>query len=259
MVSSVAEVAALAGTSAASVTRFCRAIGLSGFPDLRLQLAAELGRSPSAAWTRDLGSGIADDDPPKTVAAVVAAADIQAIQTTAAEIDGIAVTQAADALVAASRILVFGVGGSALVSLEAQFRLSRINRPVWAHLDVHQTMMAASLLGSGDVFWGISRSGRTHEVVDALTTARESGATTVALTSFPRSPLATVADIALITSVQDTETRHGSLAARYAQLLVVDVVYSVVAQHSYSETADALAATTRALVSHRTSRPAHRS
>src|SRR5262245_62799794 len=60
---SITELAKRAGTSPATVTRFCRAIGYTGYPALRVGAAAEQGR-PSAheTWDSDIGRAFHRDD-----------------------------------------------------------------------------------------------------------------------------------------------------------------------------------------------------
>src|SRR5262245_632831 len=53
---SITELAARAGTSAATVTRFCRAIGYTGYLALRVGAATEQGRSSAhEIWDTDIG------------------------------------------------------------------------------------------------------------------------------------------------------------------------------------------------------------
>ena len=66
-----------------------------------------------------------------------------------------------------------------------------------------------------------------------LAEAGSHGATTIALTSFPRSPLAEVADIVLLTATQATTFRPDALSARHPQLVVLDLLYIAVAQRTY--------------------------
>src|SRR3978361_1479417 len=48
---SITELAERAGTSPATITRFCRAIGYTGYPALRVGAAAEEGRAgPPESW-----------------------------------------------------------------------------------------------------------------------------------------------------------------------------------------------------------------
>lgn len=253
--SSIGELARLSGTSQASVTRFCQSLGASGYPEFRVRIAQEFGRSPDVSWSYDVGAEIQATDPPERIAAILAATDVRALQFTLEQLDPKAITAAAEAITVAGRIDIFGVGNSRFIADELQLRLHRIGCPAWSPNDSHVAVMSAALHRASDVFFGISRSGRTVEVIEAATEARRRGSTTIALTGFPASPLADVAEIVITTHVQDAQTRHGSLAARYAQLLVADVVYSAVAQQTFGRSAEALAKTSDALVSHRRLKP----
>src|ERR1700749_669469 len=55
----IVELAERSGTSPATVTRFCRALGFEGYADLRLAIAGETGRAArSAGWAEDIGRAI---------------------------------------------------------------------------------------------------------------------------------------------------------------------------------------------------------
>ena len=77
------------------------------------------------------------------------------------------------------------------------------------------------------------------------------GATTVALTSFSRSPLADVADVVLLTAVQGTPFRPDALSARHPQLVVLDLLYIAVAQRLHDRADTAFQVTARAVDAHR--------
>ncbi|WP_344820807.1 SIS domain-containing protein [Nonomuraea africana] len=98
---------------------------------------------------------------------------------------------------------------------------------------------------------GISHSGTTAEVVEPLTIAKERGATTIAVTNFPRSPLAEVADIVLTTAARDTPFRAGGVAARHTQMLVLDCLYIGVVQRTHETSDQLLTAATEAVAKHR--------
>src|SRR5437879_3131326 len=52
----IVELAERSGTSPATVTSFCRALGIEGYADLRLGIAGETGRAArSAGWSVDIG------------------------------------------------------------------------------------------------------------------------------------------------------------------------------------------------------------
>jgi len=91
------------------------------------------------------------------------------------------------------------------------------------------------------------------ETVQALTLAQEAGATTVAVTNFPASPLAELADVVLSTTARETQFRSGAMSSRIAQLAVVDFLFVRVAQRRYDQTTAALKATYEAVRPHRLS------
>lgn len=253
----IVELAERSGTSPATITRFCRAMDFEGYADLRLGIAAETGRmTRSAGWTVDIGREIQPTDPLSRVLGQIMAADTQAMHDTAALLDLAEVERAADAIAQASRVDIYGASGSALVGGEMQFSLHRIGVAAWAWTDVHNGLASAALLRAGDVALGISHSGQTRETIEMLAEAGSHGATTVALTSFPRSPLAEVADIILLTASQATTFRPDALSARHPQLVVLDLLYIAVAQRTHDRAHAAFQRTAQAVAGHKTAREA---
>lgn len=227
---STAALAERAGVSQASVTRFAQAVGLSSHQQLRIALAAQLGRAEVPGWSTDLGPLINDDDTVARVATVVANADIRAITQTVDQLDLEALDRAAHVLAGARRIDVYGVGGSSTIAAELEMRLFRIGVQVRAWPEVHGAATSAALLTAADAVVAISHSGATTEVMEPVDLARDRGAKVIAITSDPRSPLAAAADEVLTTAVLETSFRSGGLAARHSQLVVTDCLYIRVAQ-----------------------------
>jgi DNA-binding MurR/RpiR family transcriptional regulator len=254
---SIVDLAERSGTSTATVTRLSRTLGFPGYANLRVAIATETGRAEQARWETDISGDIGPDDPLDRALGVIAAADTRAIQATAGGLDLDAVKRVADAIAAAGRVELFGLGSSGTAAREMAFRLERIRIPVWFRPDTHTALTNAALVGPRDVAIGLSHSGRTREVIEVLSEASDHGALTVAVTSFGRSPVAEVADVVLITSVHETTFRLAALSALHSQLVVLDLIYVAVAQRTYERTADALEITVRAVEAHRLPDPAN--
>ncbi len=237
--------------SPATVTRFCRRAGFGDYAQLRVAIAAEGGRAEQARWEMDLGRDIERNDPVDRVLQVVATADTRTLQETASQLDLEALERAAEAIAHTGHLDLFGVGGSGLSAGEMQFRLERLGIACWSRLDIHSALTSAALLGPGDVSLAISHSGRTREAVEVLGEAASREATTIALTGDSHSPLAEIADLVLTTAVRETSFRPEALAAKHAQLLVLDVIYVLVAQRRYEETGRAFELTATATEPHR--------
>ena len=247
---SITEVAEAAGTSETTVTRFCKAIGVGGYPELRIALAADTART-AARLDRDLGSDIAPTDDLSQVVGKVAFADARAVEETADQLEIPTLSAVVDAVASAGRVDVYGVGASAFVAADLQQQLHRIGRISFAWSDTHIMLTSAAVLSEGDVAFGISHTGATADTVEALRVAREHGATTVALTNFPRSPISEVADHVLTTAARETTFRSGAMASRIAQLTVIDCLFIGVAQKHLDSARNALESTYEAVGGHR--------
>src|SRR6201992_2539213 len=111
---SISELSRSCGTSATTVVRFCRAVGLSGYPELRLALAGAVvtGDAPALA-SQDISPG----DDVGLIAKKIAYADAAAVTDTANHLDPVAVLNVVNALATAHRIAIYGVGASGYARL----------------------------------------------------------------------------------------------------------------------------------------------
>jgi DNA-binding MurR/RpiR family transcriptional regulator len=250
-VTTITELAQACDTSETTVIRFCRTIGFSGYPALRLTLATEAGRAAGVDHEGAVSSDISPDDALDEVVKKIAFADARAVEDTASQLDTAILERVIDAIVAARRVDIYGVGASACVALDVQQKLHRIGKVAFAWSDTHLALTSAAVLTDQDVAVGISHTGATRDTIDALAEARKHGAKTVALTNFPRSPITGVADLVLTTAARETTFRSGATASRLAQLTVVDCIFVGVAQRTYDETLAALAVTLDAVSSRR--------
>ncbi|HZE40914.1 MAG TPA: MurR/RpiR family transcriptional regulator [Stackebrandtia sp.] len=252
--STIVELAERSGTSPATVTRFCRTLGYDGYAALRVAIATETGRAEaqgSDGWQVDIGREIRPDDPLERVLGSVLAAEIAALQDTAHSLDLDGVARAAEAIVRARRVDMYGIDGSALVIGQLQIRLHRIGIPAWSWSEVHGALASAALLTGEDVAIGFSHSGTTSETVEMLAEAGSHGALAVAVTSFPSSPVAEVADIVLTSATRASTSQSDVLAARHSQLLVSDILYLAVAQRAFPSMVAAFETTAQAVAGHR--------
>ncbi|MFC5824528.1 MurR/RpiR family transcriptional regulator [Nonomuraea insulae] len=238
---SIAELAARCETSTTSVVRFYQRMGYAHYKDFRIDLTRAVAREELARSNLPEVSGDIDrDDSLEGIVSKVAMNETLSIADTARSLDMEALAEAVALLLAARRIDSFGVGASALVGLDLQQKLSRIGRTAINWHDAHSAWTSAATLSSGCVAVAVSHTGATVDTVEFLSIARKSGAATVAITNFHDSPLARSADVTLTTAARETKFRSGALGSRIAQLMVVDCLFTGVAQASYDESMQAL-------------------
>jgi DNA-binding MurR/RpiR family transcriptional regulator len=221
---SISELAVRASVGESTVIRFCRALGYDGYQEFKLRLAQDL-----VEPVEYIHENITFNDSTDELAKKIFQTNIKAVEDTMKSLDRGMVEVAAKALAAARKIDLYGVGYSSFTALDGKLKFTRLGLSADSYGDAHLQAMAAAALRKGDVAIGISHSGSTKDVVDALATARRSGAATIAVTNFSPSPLTKSADIVLLTASPDTPLGGEVLTSRIAQLCVIDVLAVAVA------------------------------
>jgi len=227
------ELARRAGVSEPTVTRFSRAVGCAGVRELKVKLAQSLvvGRI-YLEEPPDAGS-----NPGKPTVWQMILEDIhRAINTAERQLVVADFERAAAAIASCGKLVTFGVGGgSTMVATEAKHRFFRLGVAVSNYSDGQLMRMVAATLDKKDVVLAISATGKPKEIVDAVTIARDYGATVIAVTK-PNSPLAAAADIPLGLYVPETPNALKPTASRYAFLAAVDLLAALTAYRSPRDT-----------------------
>ncbi|HEX7294681.1 MAG TPA: MurR/RpiR family transcriptional regulator [Pyrinomonadaceae bacterium] len=216
---SVSEAARDIGVGESTVIRFCRSLGYKGYQEFKLRLAQDL-----VEPVEFIHENITFQDSTADLAQKVFQTNIQAVADTMKALDPQMVEVAAKKLADAGRIDIYGVGYSSFTALDAKLKFVRLGLVADAYGDAHLQAMAAASLRKNDVAIGISHSGSTKDVVDALSLARKSGAATIAITNFSPSPITRASDVVLLTASPESPLGGEVLTSRIAQLCVLDVL-----------------------------------
>ena len=244
----MASLAERAGVSQASVIRFTRALGMSGLPALRIELAQELSRQAVELERSNIAQGeINRSDTLADVVAKVAFHEARSIEQTARGVDLAALDRVAQAIANGHHVATFGVGASGLAAADLAQKLQRIGLMCLSSHDTHVQLVHAALADPTTVTVAFSHGGRTVEVLRAQQIARQAGALTVAVTNDPESPVAQASELVLRTSAREAAMRAAALASRIAQLAVVDFLFVRVAQLRFDDLGTALRATFEAV------------
>ncbi|CDX51246.1 RpiR family transcriptional regulator [Mesorhizobium plurifarium] len=211
---SITELAETSGSSEASVMRFCRDQGFSGFQDFKLALAKELATDERA---RDNGS------PSDDIQRLVETA-ITSLRETEQLIVREDVAVASRKLLDASVVECFGIAASAVTAQYLAYKMTRIGKFSRALGDAHLAVMAAGTAQPGTVQVVISSSGSTIDAVRVAELARSKGAFVIGISNRSKSPLMAVCDLALIASWPETPLTGGAFPSKISQLLIVDAL-----------------------------------
>ncbi len=218
---SITELAELAGTSEATVTRVCTKLGYSGFQALKVSVAREL-----VSQQEKIHEDLKADSPPEMIIDKIFSSAIHTLTMTRKALDGKAVAGSIDALCRARRIVVIGNGNSGAIALDAQHKFLRIGLNVSAYTDDHMQMIAVVSMTKNDVLIAISHSGSSRDVAEAMQVAKENGATVISITNNGISPVSKLADIRLYTYSQETKYRTYAISSRMAELTIIDTLYT---------------------------------
>ncbi len=219
---SISELAVKCGCGDATVVRFSRRLGFEGYQALKIGIAGELSAVSS------VGTEIQKEDSCFEIFRKRIHDISVALQNTESVLDEEDLEKAANILMHAKRIVIFGLGNSAAIATDAAHKFLRLGLNAQACCDNHLQAIIASHLDRQSVAVGISHSGSSKDIVEALRLSKIGGATTIGITNYGTSPIVEAADISLFTKAD--ETRHSILAmsSRIAQLAIFDAIYTYI-------------------------------
>lgn len=180
----ITELGKITGTSGATITRFCKKIECDSFIDMKIKLSS-LKRT-------------SDDVKEDGILSDVYSYYNKVIERTKHSISHEQILQVVQEIKKANKIYIYGVGSSGLTAQEMMQRLLRMGFNVSGISDSHMMIINSSIVSEKDLVIGISISGTTEEVIDALKISRSNGAKIVSITSFEESLITNLGDINLI-------------------------------------------------------------
>ncbi len=224
----VTELAERTQTSESTVVRLCQKIGYKGYQEFKIMLARDL-----VGPTETVYEQIDRTDSLSALKTKVFQANAQALKDTIEVLADEELGKAVEAIARARRVEVYGIGGSAPLALDAYHKFMRLGiHAVWLN-DSDLMAMSSSLLESSDVALGISHTGASRDVCDAMENARNAGATTICITHQATSPITKVSNIKLFTAAKETAFGSDATSSRIAQLSIIDVLYAGIANQDY--------------------------
>lgn len=225
---SIAALAENSGVSDPTVVRTCQKLGFTGYQNLKVTLAQNI-----ATPLQSVREEVHIDDDITRILEKVFQSTIHAIEFTNETINPADVQQAAEMIMNAGRIMIFGLGGSGPVAADIQHKLLRLGFNVQAYTDSHlQALASASYAGKDDVVFAVSHSGSSKGVVDNARLAKQNGAKIISLTNMGSSPLSKLADCALYTASDETKFRIVAITSRIASLTIIDAIYAYISVRS---------------------------
>lgn len=238
---SIVELAEQCKCSEATIVRFSKRLGLSGYQELKISLASEGGSSY-------VSTNIKDDDSAYDIYTKVCNDIYMSLEKTKKSLKPESMALAAEKICKAKKIVIFGLGNSASVAIDASHKFLRAGLSAVAYTDNHMQVIAASHLSDGDIAIAISHSGSSKDIVEALKIAKDHGAATIAITNSGKSPILKQADIVLSTTADETRYNILALNSRIVQLAIIDSLYFYVVNNQSESTISSIKETEHSLL-----------
>lgn len=219
---SIGLVAKACGTSPATVYRFCRDLGYDGYKEFQLDLAAAVAQTDGVP----LGE-FAEGASPATIIRQVFEYNRQSLADTERMLDDRVMVRVAKLIQRSRKVLFLGIGASGLVARLAAQRLLTLGIAAVAVEDPYAQIFATGNLGPHDVVVGISHTGETAAIIEAIRRARQKRARTVILTNYPHSPLAQEGALQLTTAFPEHRINAATSSSIVAQLAVITSLYFI--------------------------------
>lgn len=194
------EIAQEAGVSVPSVTRLARKLGYSGFMDFRVSLA-----SGSSAVKREISLPISSADSIEVIIQKLMGGHISAIESTLKVLDTEKLSHLCDRIFACKRVVWFSVGSCVQLAINVSDGLCHmgVDSVVIGNRSLAIMQDYAERMGKDDLVFCLTRSGKTHQTLSCLKTAKANGAETVLITNLVNSPGEQYADHFICTSRHD--------------------------------------------------------
>ena len=199
------------GVSESTVVRFASELGYDGYPDMQRSLQKMIrNRLTTVQRIEVTNDRLGDQD----LLSMVLQSDVEKIRQTLEELDRDSFYSAVDAIVAARKIYIIGVRSSAAIAsfLHFYFNLIFDNVVLVSANTASETFESLLRVGEGDAVIGISFPRYSSRTVQALSFARDRGATAIAITDSETSPLAPISRYTL-TARSDMASFVDSLVA----------------------------------------------
>lgn len=216
---SLSELAEFAQVSQGSIINFANKFGRGGFPSLKLEVAAAIAQEQNKTFMRTR----ADDSLSETMRDT--ASDISdALSNTIEANSEDALCRAANMILAAKKVEIYGVFRSAAVATDFYYQLLQIGINATFVGDVLTCAVSASMLDKSDLVIAISSLGQTPEIINATTLAKKNQVPVISITSSVDSPLSSISDVTLISAPSGNSLTSKSSEIRLSQLAITDAL-----------------------------------
>jgi DNA-binding MurR/RpiR family transcriptional regulator len=227
----ITELAKASKSSAATIVRYTKFLGFSGYRDFTKSLFSEAqNKQRYPENVRDLENISEDDSSIEATIQRVSRGNIAAIENSLKVVNPKDIETAVNKLDNAGKIYFYAIGGSVIAAKDAVFKFQRIGIECQAFDSVHDQILSASILTKSDVAFYISYSGESKDLIKSLKIAKENKAFTIGMTKYSDNTLSKLVDLTIRHAAVSEGIRTNSTKSRIAQLNIIDILFTRLAE-----------------------------
>ncbi len=217
----VGELAVKCQVSEASISRFCKKIGLKGFHHLKISIAKELvNRDDIEEYSND----ISIDNKEQSLKSILANKVAELTQTVSMmDTDNLDIIL--KKINNARSVLFAAVGNTIPVAMDGAYKLNQIGIPAIS-TPVLETQLAYSYnLTADDVVIAISNSGESTGVINIIEAAKQNKAITISITNHDNSSIAKLSEYHITTASLEKMLFDEYCFSRVSATMVIEILY----------------------------------
>lgn len=221
---SIQELSQKIGISMSAISRFTKKIGFNNYQDMRMHLYDSISDPTNPFFiTFD------KNDSMMKIA-------MDTFRSGQASLTSTMTVLSEDKLNASIHILkkagvcgIFGLGGSAVMALNAYHRFIRTSLNCCYAQDYHMQLMNAGTLKRGDCALIISHTGKNKDILRIVDILNKKHVSIISITSNASSPLAKKSEVVLTSISEETEFRPEAVSSMISQLMLIDTLFTLFA------------------------------
>lgn len=217
----VGELAVKCQVSEASISRFCKKIGLKGFHHLKISIAKELvNREDNEEYSND----ISIDNKKQSLKSILANKVAELTQTVSM-MDTDNLDEILNKINNARSVLFAAAGNTIPVAMDGAYKLNQIGIPAIS-TPVLETQLAYSYnLTADDVVIALSNSGESTGVINIIEATKQNKAITISITNHDNSSIAKLSEYHITTASLEKMLFDEYCFSRVSATMVIEILY----------------------------------
>ncbi|MEQ7018155.1 MurR/RpiR family transcriptional regulator [Enterococcus avium] len=217
------QLARAADSSSAAVIRLCKRLKVYGFPQLKIELSADLS---GGELSRKIQPEVRENEEISSIKERLLVNTQNSLAETVEEIDDDQIHQLSQIVARSRRLLVLGIGVSNLVAQDNAQKWGSVGTIVIAFNNVNDLLPIVANAGIEDSLWVVDNSGETPEAIYAAQIAKERKVPIITMTKKGSNTISELGDVEIHTSQPiELPGRIAATDSLLLQFMAIDIIF----------------------------------